>query len=524
MNMKLLNEHQKLLMRRECKVVIGPHAVNLWLLTIVLTLTFFAISFSAASTDYLADKMNDPFTNWVNIDLSSTKDEETIKNLKQDLETDSIQRKFGYNGVQAEVNSSLNLVDKSGRSHILSTLFYENLSSDLIEAVLSEENLIDGCSVSPDSISEASLGMVLTEDALVRLGYDDRKWPAYVDYHSKSTYADTLGMTMLDDGIYARAPLPLLAVVKRLPMNKEAIASKYLNEVRIKVGECPIDLNHENYARELFYFVPQEVTDFNIDKLRASLPSALSECVDDLLPQPQTLKKLRSWKKGSIVRVYIKPGTSLQFINSLEREITGKFGVRELERIYNYDTMEADDYTSTSRDNVFSVHFTTLDSISAFENFVKCSAGIQIEMTQVNAKKNFWAVSEMAGVLTAAMIVFSIASIIIFIINMMHNYFQKVKRNLGTFKAFGISSNSLIIVYTLIIIGIVIVALTLSLAIVWIVQSLLPLRQGAYSYLYLWNPITGWAVIIVLTSVFACVYIVMRRLLRSTPGDLIYDR
>jgi len=521
MKMKLLNEHQKLLMRRECRVVIGSRAVNLWLLTIVLTLTFLAISFSAASTDYLADKMNDPFTNWVNIDLSNT-DEETIKNLKQDLENDSIQRNFGYNGVQAEVNSSLNLVDKNGRSHILSTLFYETLSSDLIEAVLSEDNLIDGCSVSPDSISEASLGMVLTEDALVRLGYGGRNWPAYVDYHSKSTYADTLGIAMLEDGIYARAPLPLLAVVKRLPMNKEAIASKYLNEVRIKVGECPIDLNHENYARELFYFVPQDVTDFNYDKLCASLPPAMSECVDDLLPQPQTLEKLRPWKKGSIVRVYVKPGTPLQLINSLEREITSKYGARGLERIYNYDTMKTGGFTS--RDNVFSVHFTTLDSISAFENYVKCSAGIQIEMTQVNAKKNFWAVSEMAGVLTAAMIVFSIVSIIIFIINMMHNYFQKVKRNLGTFKAFGISNHSLILVYTLIILGIVIAALTLSLAIVWIVQSLLPLRHGAYSYLCLWNPVTGWAVIIVLTSVFACVYIVMRHLLRSTPGDLIYDR
>ncbi len=522
MNMKLLNEHQQLLMKRECKVVLGAHAVNLWLLTLVLTVTFFAISFSAASTDYLADKMNDPFTNWVNIDLSSA-DDETIKCLKQELDNDSIQCYFGYNGVQAEVNSSLNLVDKRGRSHILSTLFYETLSSDLIKAVLSEDNLIDGCSVSPDSISESSLGVVLTADALTRLGYDDKNWPAYVDYHSKSTCADTLGIAMLDDGLYARAPLPLLAVVKRLPMNKEAIASKYLNEVRIKAGmDCPIDLNHENYARELFYFTPQDLKDFNFDTMRASLPASMRECVDEILPQPQTLKKLRTWKKGSIIRIYIKPGTPLQDVNSIEREITGKFGTMGLVRIYNYDTMDIGSYTA--RDNVFSAHFTTLDSISAFENFVKRSAGIQIEMTQVNAKKNFWAVSEMAGVLTAAMIAFSIISIIIFIINMMHNYFQKVKRNLGTFKAFGVSNSSLIIVYALIILGIVIVALVLSMGIVWIVQSIIPPRSGGYNYLYLWNPITGWAVIVVLASVLACVYIVMKHLLRSTPGDLIYDR
>lgn len=520
--MELLNEHQKLLMRRECRVVLGPHAVNLWLLTIVLTVTFLAIAFSSASTDYLAEKMNDPFTNWVNIDLSNA-DDETIKDLKYQLDDDSTQSRFGYDGVQAEVNSSLNFVDRSGRSHIMSTLFYETLSSDLITAVLSEENLADGCAVSPDSISEASLGVVVTADALTRLGYEAENRPAYIDYHSKSVSADTLGIAMLDDGIYARAPLPLLAVVKRLPMNKDAIASKYLNEVRIKAGmDCPIDLNHENYARELFYFVPQAMGNLDKERLTASLPVAVTGFIDEVLPQPQTLKKLRSWKPGTIVRVYVKPGTPLQSVNRLEREITAKFADEGIERIYNYDTVET--MGNTFRDNVFSAHFNTLDSISAFENFVKSSAGIQIEMTQVNAKKNFWAVSQMAGVLTASMIVFAIISIVIFIVNMMQSYFQKVKRNLGTFKAFGVSTGSLITVYTLIILAIAVVALVISMLLVWIVQVLLPQRSGGYDYLNLWNVTTLLAVVVVLISVLVCVYTVMKRLLRSTPGDLIYDR
>ncbi len=518
----LLNEHQGLLMKRESRVVLGRYAVNLWLLTLVLTIMFFAISFSVASTNYLADKMNDPFTNWVNIDLSRG-DLETIRTLKQDLENDSVQGRYGYNGIQSEVNSSINLVDRKGRSHILSTLFYETLSSDLISAVLSEENVVNNCSVSPDSISKSSLGIVLTEDALIRLGYDEQDWPSFVDYHSKSTYADTLGIKMLEDGVYSRAPLPLLAVVKRLPMNKEAIASKYLNEVRIKAGnDCPIDLNHENYARELFYFVPEESTPFNRSSVKSLLSPNYAEYIEEVLVQPQILNKLRPWKTGSIFRIYLKPGTLLHTINSIEQELETKLEKKGIDRIYNYDTVEIDGYTS--RDNVFSVHFTTLDSISAFENFVKQSAGIQIEMTQVNSKKNFWAVSGLAAVLTAGLITFSIISIIIFIINMLHNYFQKVKRNLGTFKAFGISNNSLIMVYTIIILLIVFIALFLSLMLVWITQMVLPSRQHNYDYLCLWNPITGLAIGFVVASVFLCVYIVMKQLLHSTPGDLIYDR
>lgn len=525
MNMKFLSEHQRLLMRRESRVVIGRHAVNLWLFVLVLTLTFFAISFSEASTNYLAEKMNDPFTNWVNIDLNSGEgiDDQTIKNLKETLENESIQAHYGFDGVQSEINSSVNLVDRKGSSLILSTLFYETLSSDLIGAVLSEENVVNGCSIAPDSISEESLGLVITKDALLRLGYEEDSWPAYVDYHSKSTYADTLGIPMLADGIYARAPLPLLAIVKRLPMNKEVIASKYLNEVRIKAGmDCPIDLNHENYARELFYFVPQDLKDFNFDKMRASMPSSISENIDEMLSQPQIMGKLGNWKEGSIIRVYVKPGLTLHSVNQINQEIIRLFGSKGIERIYNYDTMEISG--STYRDNVYSAHFVNLDSISEFENFVKSAAGLQIEMTQVNAKKNFWAVSEMTRVLTAAMIIFSIISIIIFIVNMMHNYFQKVKRNLGTFKAFGVSNNSLIAVYTVIILGIVVVALVISLAAVWVVQAILPMRSGGYPYLDLWNPTTEFAVVIILASVVVSVYIVMKRQLQSTPGDLIYDR
>ena len=86
--MKLFKEHQYLLMRRESHVVLGRKAVNLWLLVLVLTATFFSIAFSEGSRSYLDEKMNDPFTNWVNINLYQTKEEaieDVIKRLKSGL-------------------------------------------------------------------------------------------------------------------------------------------------------------------------------------------------------------------------------------------------------------------------------------------------------------------------------------------------------------------------------------------------------------------------------------------------------
>ena len=63
----LTNDYFKLFVKREGKVVLGKNYSSLWLLTIVLSVTFLAISFSNASLKYLSYKMNDPFINWVDI-------------------------------------------------------------------------------------------------------------------------------------------------------------------------------------------------------------------------------------------------------------------------------------------------------------------------------------------------------------------------------------------------------------------------------------------------------------------------
>jgi predicted lysophospholipase L1 biosynthesis ABC-type transport system permease subunit len=86
----------------------------------------------------------------------------------------------------------------------------------------------------------------------------------------------------------------------------------------------------------------------------------------------------------------------------------------------------------------------------------------------------------MANILSLAMILFSIVCIVMFIVNMLQSYFQKVKRNIGTFKAFGINSNELIGVYVLIIFAIVMIAVIQSVAFVWIIEILLDAFDSTY--------------------------------------------
>ena len=153
---------------------------------------------------------------------------------------------------------------------------------------------------------------------------------------------------------------------------------------------------------------------------------------------------------------------------------------------------------------------------------------MRVEMSQIESKKNFYAVSVMANILSWAMIVFAIVCILIFIVNMLQSYFQKVKRNLGTFKAFGISSSELTRVYVLIMLGITLAAIVIALLVEQLLQWMLPmlgmLKDGEFNLLSLWQGNTWLAIGIIIVATVITVTLVMRNLLKQTPGDLIYDR
>lgn len=208
----------------------------------------------------------------------------------------------------------------------------------------------------------------------------------------------------------------------------------------------------------------------------------------------------------------------------INEEILAKYGDEGVERIYDYNEM----YAMDDSDDYISVHFTDLNCIGEFQEFAKEEFDIDIEMSQINAKENFNEVSIMANILSWTMIVFAIICIILFIVNLLQSYFQKVKRNLGTFKAFGISNLELISIYVLILVAMILASVVISLAVTWIIQELLPVlglqKDGTFDYLSLWSGKTFYAVLIIILASVYTVYAVMKSLLKATPGDLIYDR
>lgn len=520
----VLTDYFKLFVKREGKVVLGKRYSSLWLLCSVLTATFLAIAFSNASLDYLSYKMNDPFINWV--DIPNNYGSSNMVGFEAALHSEENKALYHYRNHQTDKYwfQLYATADMQGSTN-LDQRFFGDISTPLVKAILDETNVVDKCCIADSLLDNTSFGVIVTEDALVnKLRYE--AIPSYLyckmhtDYSAKDYGAD------VNEDEMALIPVPVLAVVKQLPSNMDLIGTKFFYQQNL---DHAFNLCNPSYFNSLIYFVPEKIDakEFEAD-LKSIVESKARQTGWPNADKP--MPRMVNYQAGSFVSYiydYEDDFTLEDFaINKqINDEVLAKYGEEGVTRVYNYEVSENPMQDS---DNYISIHFNDLDKISEFSEFAKVQYEIDIEMSQINAKENFNEVSIMANILSWTMIVFAIVCIILFIVNLLQSYFQKVKRNLGTFKAFGISNYELIMVYVLIMMATICASIVISLALAWFIQEFLSIvgiqKDGMFDYLALWSSKTLWSVMVIILASVYTVYTVMKNLLKDTPGDLIYDR
>lgn len=513
----------RLFVKREWKVVLGNKMSNLLLLVAMLTATFLAIAFSNASMHYLSDKMNDPFIKWV--DIRNSYGEGDFIGLENALNSSENMDRFDYESYQSDYYFSYMFFGaEENQLQYFQCRFFQDIKTDLVRAILDEDNVVGKARISDlYSVPDETIGIMITHNALQKLGYSEA--PAYIDLCHYSIGADSLGFKLYDNE-FARVPIPILAVVKRLPSNVDIIATKFFYEQENNDNNYPFNLaSNHSYSESLRYFVPESVDkSLFVESLQNRLNeySSLDAMVDEYaFYKPEILP----YVPGSFVSIVGNDEVGLPplLINEMNETILAEWKEKGVFRVFDYNFSPY----SISEKSYLSVYFNRLNHIKDFESFVG-EYRVKIDMSQIDSKENYNAVSIMANVLSWGIIIFAIVCIILFIIDLLKSYFQKVKKNIGTFKAFGVSNNRLISIYVLIVGSTIVIAITISLLLTLFLQELLELfgvmKEGIYGYLAIGNAKTFAVVCIIAVAAVATVYYVMRNLLKNTPGDLIYDR
>ena len=526
-----MKQYLRLLLAREAKEVVGKKGTNLWLLTIVLVATFSSIAFSEGSMLYLKDKMADPFTNWVNIKKDDTANE-TFNRFREKLLLPENAQRFDYRDVLMDQYLGLNIQGPDGgRVEYLSIRFFEHLHTPIVKTILDESNIVEGCEVDTTVFVDNTLGFIITQDALQRLGYQKDNLPAYIHLlssvkteHAYDMNLDSLGLktyAVSKTSKFVPIALPLLAVVRKLPNNVDMVSANFFYEqYHYNDITNPFDVTtHETtYLHRLVYWVSDEVGEDTFSRFVSQKGTDVT-----VYDESEANIAMKPWKKGKMLQVDVGgEHQPIEVFTAIDEAVSNQWNETKVQRVYQLDTEEH----PSPRSDYLSVEFRSLKHIREFEAFAK-KYGISLEMELVHSLENFDAVTVMAGILSSAMVVFSIVCIIMFMVNMLQSYFQKVKRNIGTFKAFGMNGTELIQVYVLILVAIVCSSVILALFITWGIQGLLPVigvEKDGFNYLSLWNTTTYIATFVIFLSTVLTVIFVMVRMLSQTPGDLIYDR
>lgn len=527
-----MKQYLKLLMVREAKEVLGRGGSNLWLLTLVLVATFTSIAFSEGSMAYLEDKMADPFTNWVSINKDTVSNNK-FNDFREQLLKPEMADSFDYRDVLMDQYLGLNIQGpNNGRIEYLSIRFFEHLQTPIVNTILEERNIADGCYVDSTLLIDKTMGFIVTIDALKRLGYNSDSVPAYINYlspvneeHAHDLNMDSLGLVPTDSTKkYLPVALPVLAVVRKLPNNVSMVSANFFYEqyhYNDVTNPFAVTSHVSDYLHHLIYWVNDEVGQDKFTQfVKQQAPKDIEVSVYD---ESKRYLYMKSWKSGKILTIDVGgEHQGIEVFKAVDKAINSHWNEFHVQRVFDFDTYEM----PSPRSDYLSVEFRSLKHIREFESFAN-KKGISLEMEKVHSMENFHAVTVMAGILSAAMVIFSIVCIIMFMVNMLQSYFQKVKRNLGTFKAFGMNSSELIKVYIIILVAIVSTGVILALLITWGIQWLLPvmgIEKEGFNYLLLWNPTTYIATAVIFVSTIFTVIFVMTRLLSRTPGDLIYDR
>lgn len=503
-------DYNKTFIKNEFKTILGKNWGNYWILLSVFLLTIGSLSFSRAGLEFIKQKMEDPFINWVNV-----KDEPNLKNLYESLESNQDSLKKYFHIKSLEKNNFLVEFVK-GEKRIIGRTLKPN--SDLWSKILNESNIRYNIKRN-SSIAINDFGWVITADFIISyLGYNknalpkdfSRLIPLFIDMEYKTTKFSEY------------VPIPIIAIVDRLPDDIDFVAPTYFYE-QYKDVNHPFDVSDSlKYFANIKFIVDDE-------NLQDQIGSAFGN-ID--IEWENSEEYDLAYKDAILLSAILNDTTvSKSKLDSICSSIVKQIQESN-HKIYRYYDYKFDDGYKELNPDYVSVMFSDLSKVKEFQTWAKDNYDIRIDMAQIEAKENFNLFNNLANFLCMAIIVISTMFVVIFLYFLINAHFQKISKNLGTIMAFGLDNSSIVRIYLTVFMGLIIAGLTTATAILWIIQYILNLSMFG------WGIINGknlqyLSMQDVIVIIFLCgilslssivTYFIMSKKLKSTPGDLIYER
>jgi hypothetical protein len=493
---------ESMFFENEYEVLAGNARKRQFFMGFVFFLTTLALAFAIGGLNFLEQRMDDPFTNWVDLPISPQVNQH-LEALRSAYDNEGFRDSFLLQSIDEYVvfrekfllKGGESLVPK-GRTIVPGTKLFDKIAGEKSSNVITRPN--------PEASPNSSL--IVTRTLLETLGYKqpEKLRKIAIDFDGKILYLD------------------IYAVVKTLPNLCEfACTPNIYNALNLPIEETGF-IQTGGSLNVLHWIIHPEVD-----------AEILLQVFEDWSRENQTHIIETQFTPFTVQAS--SPHQKLSVIHSvyLNQEEQGKLSSYIIQNanlnpnhLHPYFEVNLNSGSSMSRLNnpyYVAFNFSRLDKVRALQEHLMFRYDIDLTMNQIEAKENFAIVSRLTGLLAASLFIFCVISIVSFLHSLLNAHLEKIKPNMGTFKAFGLSNQFLIIVYTKVILAFLgVSALSGWLAAVF-VGSFIRWMMPSTPLVFL-HPTP----ILLLLAIFLLSAYIAKRLIQHTliisPGNLIYGR
>lgn len=495
-------DFQHLFFRNEFLELTGKSRKGIIALTVILTLTLLALGFAIGGIKYLEHRMDDPFTNWVNLPIKSSYIEKVF-DITDEFSKDSVRQAYNLDRINEYNIEFFGFINKETAEKYMWKTRTITPEGSLLRAIVNEKsgNVISGLtSKDGEEFEFPRCQIIIKADALRDLGYTDlgsiKRIPLLID----------------DIKVYPE----VAAIVKELPNMCQAVVTSHFGNL------LTMDFNTTNFinfnaSNQLLFTGLMEDKEGLADIIKNKLTSAKVIDVEfDKL-------HLSADHFDTRAKVFLTEWYDGYYMDTILMEINELVQPRKKFEKYVIWECNVGDFSDIESPHYLSFNFTELTKVRDFSEILRENYGVEISMDQVESKENFAVVSTLTSSIAAILLGFSILSIVFYVNSLLRTHLEKIKMNLGTFKAFGLNNHILISSYTKIILSFIMISIIFAVLICGIYYLVEPLILKN-NYFDIFNlKVLGALIVIVLIAVFTSRRTISKTLMK-TPGDLIYNR
>ncbi len=499
---------RSVIFKNEFKALRGHDYSTILTLFVILFITLLAFGFAKSTLSYQQKLAADPFSNWINLNYhAGTRD--SLRSLHEQILNPKFRKEYHIRGSYFYNKGMVPILGAIGRTRCVQ---YEARTVEPTSGIVHDLLKTGVCAkYFPDSVENVfewnPNGVIISRKLADDTGLDLRSL-SFIRILSPA-----------DDPV----PIPVLAVVNELPDMADII---YTNLFYCKT------MNPGFYDRENAYYrlFIEDIDTAGILLVLKELYVALE------IRDPSTVQTaILETGNRSVLNWKIEIGKQ-------EKNLSLQSTNERIARMKSLKGHQYGQYFELSKDSIcdnssffhdfLAIEFNDLEKIRTFSTYLKANLGLQLNMEVLTARENYLYTGNVAmGVITLLMLL-SIFSVSIYISGVIRKHLLTIKKNLGTFLAFGVNSSALTWLYTGVTLKIFVMALFPAFLVADVCGELFEKHllgkflalDPAQNYFSLTNSWVAILLFIILSVALFRTFISVRKILKHTPGDLIYER